>query len=144
MRVFLLASLLVSYACAMAADDLTPEQQRLRACNTQAKEKGLSARERSRFITDCLNGRKGERPLTPLQARNEVCTKEADSRHLEGAERRGFMSDCNKPDEVKQQTPQHVKVENCNRRAARRGLDGDERRKFVAACLDGSKVTVDG
>jgi hypothetical protein len=131
-------------ASALPADGLTPEQQRLRSCNTQAKEKGLSARERSRFITDCLNGRKGDRPLTPLQARNEACTKEADSRHLEGAERRGFMSDCNKPDQVKEQTPQHVKVKNCNRRAAKRGLDGDERRKFVAAYLDGSKVVVDG
>ena len=144
MRCAALAILCLYCAQALAADGLTPEQQHLRACNTQAKDKGLAARERSRFITDCLNGRKGQRPLTPLQARNEVCTKEADRRHLEGAARRGFMSDCNKPDQVKRETPQHVKVDNCNRRAARRGLDGDERRKFVAACLDGSKVTVDG
>jgi hypothetical protein len=144
MRRCVLAVLLLYCASALSAEGLTPEQQRLRSCNTQAKAKGLSARERSRFITDCLNGRKGKRPLTPLQARNEACTKEADGRHLEGAERRGFMSDCNKPDQVKQETPQHVKVENCNRRAAKRKLDGDERRKFVAACLDGSKVVVDG
>ena len=140
----LLPLLLLVWAPAPAADGLTADQQRLRACNTQAKHKGLDKTARSRFITDCLNGRKGERPLTPLQARNEACTKEADGRHLEGAERRGFMSDCNKPDQVKQETPQHVKVENCNRRAAKRKLDGDERRKFVAACLDGSKVVVDG
>jgi len=131
-------------ASALAADGLTPEQQRLRSCNTQAKAKGLASRERSRFITDCLNGRHGKRPLTPLQARNEACTREADSRHLDGAARRGFMSDCNKPDQVKQETPQQVKVDNCNRRAVKRGLNGDERREFVAACLDGSKVTVDG
>jgi len=55
--------------CPRRAD---PEQQRLRSCNTEAKAKGLSARERSRFITDCLNGRKSDRPLTPLQARNEA------------------------------------------------------------------------
>src|SRR3954464_9194179 len=144
MRRYLLAVLLLYCASALPAEGLTPEQQRLRSCNTQAKAKGLTARERSRFITDCLNGRRGERPLTPLPARNEACTKEADGRRLEGAERRGFMSDCNKPDQVKEETPHHVKVENCNRRAAKRGLDGDERRKFVAACLDGSKVVVDG
>jgi len=144
MRVVLLGLLLLSHECAMAADGLTPAQQRMRACNTQAKEKGLEARARSRFITDCLNGRHGKRPLTPLQARNEACTREADSRHLDGAARRGFMSDCNKPDQVKQETPQQVKVDNCNRRAVKRGLDGDERRKFVAACLDGSKVMLDG
>jgi len=140
MRVFLLASLLFSYACAMAADGLTPDQQRMRACNTQAKEKGLEARARSRFITDCLNGRKGERPLTPLQARNEACTRKADEQKLQGAARRGYMSDCTKPDRVKQETPQNVKVANCNRRADKRRLDGDDRRKFVAACLDGSSV----
>ena len=139
-----LAVLFIYCASALAADGLTPEQQRLRSCNTQAKAKGLSARERSRFITDCLNDRKGERPLTPLQARNEACTKEADSRHLEGAERRGFMSDCNKPERANEETPHHVKVENCNRRAQARGLAGEDRRKFVAACLDGSKVVVDG
>ena len=144
MRVVLLALWLLSHEGALAADGLTPAQQRMRACNTQAKEKGLEKRARSRFITDCLNGRKGERPPTPLQARNEACTKKADSRHLEGAARRGFMSDCNKPDRVKRETPQHVKVENCNRRADKRRLAGDDRRQYVDACLEGSKVTVDG
>jgi hypothetical protein len=144
MRYAALATVFFYCASALAADGLTPEQQRLRSCNTKAKEQGLSSRERSRFITDCMNGRKGKRPLTPLQARNEACTKEADSRRLEGAERRGFMSDCNKPDRVKQETPQHVKLENCNRRAVKRGLGGDEKTKFVAACLDGSGVAVDG
>ncbi|HZE60217.1 MAG TPA: PsiF family protein [Burkholderiales bacterium] len=139
-----MAVLLLYCASALPAEGLTPEQQRLRSCNTEAKAKGLSARERSRFITDCLNGRKGDRPLTPLQARNEACTREADNRHLEGAGRRGFMSDCNKPDQVKQETPDHVKVKNCDQRAVKRGLEGDERRKFVAACLDGSRVMVDG
>src|SRR5438309_139973 len=144
MRRLSLGLLLLYGASFHLAEWLADEQQRLRACNTQAKAKGLSARERSRFITDCLNDRKGERPLTPLQARNEACTKEADHRHLEGAERRGFMSDCNKPERANQETPHHVKVENCNRRAQARGLTGEDRRKFVAACLDGSSVVVDG
>src|SRR3954465_4665422 len=85
----------------LGADGLTADQQRLRACNTQAKHKGLEKTARSRFITDCLNGRKGARPLTPIQAKNQACTKEADSRKLEGAARRGFMSDCTKPERVK-------------------------------------------
>ena len=130
------AFLLLYCASALPADGLTPDQQHLRSCNSQAKAKGLSARERSRFITDCLNGREGSRPLTPLQARNEACTKDADRRHLDGAARRGFMSGCSKADRVKQETPYQVKVENCNRRATGRGLEGDDQRKFVAACLD--------
>lgn len=140
-----LAALLVACFGHVFADaGLTPAQQRMRACNTQAKQKGLEARERSRFITDCLNGRKGSRPLTPIQARNEACTREADERKLEGAERRGFMSDCTKPERVKQQTADRVKVRNCNRRAEARRLDGEEKKKFVAGCLDGSRVVIDG
>ncbi len=122
---------------ALAADGLTPAQQRMRACATQAKAKHLRGSAHSRFMTDCLNGRRGDRPPTPLQAKNESCTKVADQRRLEGAERRGFMSECTKPDAVKQETAERVRIENCNRRAEGRKLDGEERRKFVAGCLNG-------
>ena len=127
----------------LAADGLTPEQQHLRACNTQAKQQGLTKRERSRYITDCMNGRKGKRPLTPIQAKNEACTKEADSRKLEGAERRGFMGECTKPDQVKQETAHNTREKNCNRRADGRKLEGEDRRRFIDGCMDGGKV-VDG
>lgn len=140
----LLPLLLLVSAPAPAADGLTADQQRLRACNTQAKHKGLEKTARSRFITDCLNGRKGDRPLTPIQAKNQACTKEADSRKLEGAARRGFMSDCTKPERVKAETADAVKVRNCNRRAEARRLAGEDREKFVAGCLDGSRAVVDG
>ncbi|HYL90666.1 MAG TPA: PsiF family protein [Burkholderiales bacterium] len=138
MRVWPLLALLAFHGCAMAADGLTPAQQRMRACNTEAKHKHLRGTARSRFLTDCLNGRKGDRPLTPLQAKDEACTKEADARRLEGAERRGFMSECTKPDRVKAETAQRVRLQNCNRRADGRKLDGDERRKFVSGCLGGA------
>jgi hypothetical protein len=140
----LVAMLAFWSAFLLAADSLTPAQQRLRACNTQAKEKGLSGAARSHYITDCVSGRPNGRPLTPIQARNETCKKEADRRGLDGAERRGFMGNCTKPDRVKGETPQQVNVENCNRRAEARGLAGDDRKRFIAGCLDGSKVTVDG
>ena len=71
MRAWLLVALLSSCGCAIAADGLTPEQQRLRACNTEAKHRGLKAAERSRFITDCLNRRK-----------------------LDGEDRRKFVAGC--------------------------------------------------
>jgi len=128
---------------AQGADGLTPAQQRMRACNTEAKAKGLEARERSRFITDCLNGRKGKRPLKPIQAKNEACTKEADHRKLDGAARRGFMSECVKPDQIKQETAHSTRVQNCSRRADGRKLSGEDRRKFIDACVDGAAV-VDG
>ena len=135
----LLFVLLLWTAHSLADDGLTPDQQRMRACNTQAKEKPLSGAERSRFMSHCLNGRNGKAPTpTPRQAKNESCTKEADERRLEGAARRGYMSDCVRPDRVKQQTAESDKMKNCNRRAASRKLDAEERKKFVAGCLDGS------
>lgn len=140
MRAALLVALLFFHGSAMAADGLTPAQQRMRACNTEAKHKHLRGTAHSRFMTDCLNGRKGDRPLTPLQAKDEACTKEADARRLEGAERRGFMSECTKPDRVKAETAQHIRLQNCNRRADGRKLDGEDRRKFLSGCLDGSSV----
>jgi hypothetical protein len=140
----LLAAFLVWSSTALADDGLTPDQQRMRACNTQAKEKQLSGAERSRFMTHCLNGRNGAAPKpTAHQAKNESCTKQADGRALEGAARRGFMSDCVKPDREKQQTAERQKLKNCNHRADGRRLDGEDRKKFVAGCLDGSTV-VDG
>ena len=135
-----LAVLFFLTASAQCADGLTPAQQRMRTCNTEAKHQGLSGPQRSRFITDCLNGRKGKRPLTPIQAKNEECTKDADGRGLQGAARRGFMSECTKPDQVKRETAAHTKLQNCNRRADRRKLDGEDRRKFIDGCLDGSAV----
>jgi psiF repeat len=139
----LLALIALVAAPVLAADDLTPAQQRMRACNTQAKQKGLEARERSRFITDCLNGRKGRRPLTPIQAKNEACTKEADHRGLDGAARRGFMGECTKPDHIKEETADRTRLKNCTRRADGRKLEGEDRRKFIDGCLDGATV-VDG
>ena len=124
----------------LCAYGLTPAQQHMRTCNTQAKEKHLSGRERSRYITDCLNGRKADRPLTPIQAKNEACAREADHRRLDGAARRGFMSECVKPDRLKEQTAQDTKLQNCNHRADGRKLDGEERRKFIAGCLDGAAM----
>jgi hypothetical protein len=138
---WVLAALFLISAAARADDGLTPDQKRMKACHTQAKQKELKGAERSRFIAHCLNGHDGDAPkLTALQQKNETCTKRADIRRLEGAERRGFMSNCVKPERAKQDTAQHIKVGNCHRRAAERKLNGAEKEKFVAGCLDGSRV----
>jgi len=135
----IVAALFLFSACAAADDGLTPDQKRMRTCNTRAKEKQLKGPERSHFMTSCLEGRDGDGPrLTAHQRKNQTCTKRADNRGLEGAERRGFMSNCVKSDRAKEQTAQRDKVRNCNRRAAERRLDGEDKRKFVAGCLDES------
>src|SRR5438105_13091831 len=89
------AALFLFSAGAAADDGLTPDQKRMRACNTQAKEKSLKGPERSHFMTNCLEGRDGDGPgLTAQQRTNETCTKRADNRGLGGAARRGCMRQC--------------------------------------------------
>lgn len=82
-----------------AASELTPAQQRMKACNTQAKAKQLEGVERNRFMTTCLNGDGHARELTVRQPLHEQCNELA--RGLEGAERRGYMTQCEKGEAVK-------------------------------------------
>jgi hypothetical protein len=140
-----LAALFLFSACAAADDGLTPDQKRMKACNTQAKEKDIKGAERSRFMSHCLNGNDGEAPKpTAHQRKNETCTKRADNRSLEGAERRGFMSHCVKSERAKQQTTERDKRRDCQRRAAGRRLEGEEKKKFVTGCLDGGGAATGG
>jgi hypothetical protein len=118
-----------------AARDLTPAQQRMKSCNTQAQAKGLDGAERSRFITACLNGDGHARQQTPRERLHDECNERA--RGLEGAERRGFMTQCEKG-AVAAQTPAHEQEKNCARRADGRRLSGDDRRAYMKGCLDGT------
>ena len=133
-----------AFCCALAASafarDLTPDQQRMRACNTQAKQKQLEGPERNHFMTSCLNGNGGNgRRLTLKQRRHEECNAQAHG--MEGAARRGYMTECEKSDHAKQTTAEREKMKNCHRRAADRRIDGDEYRDYVKGCMNGSAAT---
>ena len=127
-------ALLVHAALAGAADDLKPHQQRMRACNTQADEKGLKAGERNHFMRACLKGAKsnGHR-LTPHQERSQACSQTAREKRLQGAERRGFMTECEKPP-VKQRMAESERMKDCESRAARRRLEADDRERYLKGC----------
>jgi len=131
----LVALALVVAASAAAARDLTPAQQRMKSCNTQAQAKGLDGAERNRFITACLNGDGHPRVQTPRQRLHDECNERA--RGLEGAERRGFMTQCEKG-AAAAQAPQRDQEKNCARRADSRRLGGDDRRAYMKGCLDGA------
>jgi hypothetical protein len=134
---FLLLGLLLLCGLAAARDGLTPQQERMRSCNTRATQKQLQGAERRHFLTDCLKGANGNgRRLTVQQRKNEDCNRQARERRLEGAERRGFMSECVKSAAARR-APDKEKQASCDRKAAGRRLDGEERRKYLAGCLDG-------
>ncbi|MGN6091038.1 MAG: PsiF family protein [Luteibacter jiangsuensis] len=73
-----------------AKKDLTPQQQRMSTCNSQAS--GKVGDERKAFMSSCL---KGEQPAkSSPQERMKSCNADASAKGLKGDERKSFMSSC--------------------------------------------------
>jgi hypothetical protein len=135
-----IAALLLVFQAARAfgAEDLKPHQQRMKACNTQADQKGVEAGERNHFMRSCLKGKNGNgHKLTAHQKRSEECTRQARAQGLHGSERRGFMSECEKPPAA-QEVADKPRMKACQRRAKERRLDAEETRKYIYGCQNGA------
>ena len=80
---------------ASAADDkkLTPQQEKMKACNSQAADK--KGDERRTFMSDCLKAGAPAAPITQ-QDKMKVCNTKAGDK--KGDERKTFMSECLKAD----------------------------------------------
>jgi len=95
LRVLCAMSLLATCASLAAQDapakkDLTPQQQRMSTCNTQAT--GKQGDDRKTFMSSCL---KGEQPAkTTQQQKMTSCNKDASAKSLKGDARKAFMSTC--------------------------------------------------
>ena len=74
----------------------TPQQQRMKDCNAEAKEKELKGDERKTFMKDCLAGRQAaaKDARTTQQEKMKSCNAEAKTKALKGDERKAFMSSC--------------------------------------------------
>lgn len=140
MRIALALLVLAAHnGLAWAADELKPQQQRMRACNTKADQKGLSAGERNHFMRACLKGANSNgHQLTPHQQRSQACTDEARAKRLQGAERRGFLSECEKPP-VKQRVEDDQRMKDCASRADGRRLVGEDRSRYLNGCRSAVK-----
>jgi len=100
LRVLAVASLLAFSASAMAAPqaaakkELTPQQQRMSTCNTQAT--GKKGDDRKTFMSSCLKGETAA-PAAAKQTQQQKmvsCNKDASAKSLKGDERKTFMSTC--------------------------------------------------
>lgn len=103
----LIASQLALAPLASAAEEktATPQQQRMRDCNKEAKSTGIKGDERKAFMKQCLSGKVNQPnqskpaapPPSPKQAQQEkmkACNADAKTKALKGDARKAFMSDC--------------------------------------------------
>lgn len=92
-KIALVVASLFSLAAASAAL-ATPQQEKMKACNAEAK--GKSGDERKAFMKECLSAKKEDvkSAKTPQQERMKTCNAEAKTKALSGDERKKFMSSC--------------------------------------------------
>ena len=76
------------------------QQEKMKTCNKEAKDKALKGDEREAFMKKCLSGKTSDAPATTpaapptQQEKMKFCNKEAKDKALKGDERKKFMSDC--------------------------------------------------
>lgn len=85
----------------------TAQQNKMKTCNAEAKEKALKGDERKSFMKDCLSAKKegatakteepaakAEDAKATQQDKMKSCNAEAKTKALKGDERKAFMKDC--------------------------------------------------
>jgi len=82
-------------ASAAADKQGASQQDKMKACNTLADNKGLKGDDRKNFMQDCLN-KPGNQPLNDMSQKDKlnVCKNLADRKNLKGEDRRSFLKDC--------------------------------------------------
>ena len=73
---------------------MTPQQEKMAACNKDAGAKNLKGDERKKFMSECLAADKPSAAQKAQQEKMTACNKEAGDKALKGDERKKFMSTC--------------------------------------------------
>ena len=91
-------------ADAKPAKTLTPQQQKMKDCNTEAKTKALKGADRKTFMKGCLSADGAPAAVEPAPAMTDkkaaqkekmkTCNADAKTKALKGDERKAFMKDC--------------------------------------------------
>ena len=95
-KTLLVTLALTSLGIATQAPAANSQQERMTACNAQAKSKTLSGAERKDFMQHCLAGEDASsaQGLNSQQQKMKTCSAEAKSKGLKGTDRKQFMSGC--------------------------------------------------
>jgi len=81
------------------AAQATDQQNKMGACNAQAKTKELKGDERKKFMSECLSAKPAAAASAPQegstqQNKMKTCNADAKTKDLKGDERKKFMSEC--------------------------------------------------
>lgn len=93
-----------------------PQQEKMKACNKEARVKSLKGDERKAFMKGCLS-KKADVPAGEVNA-------------MPAGKKAGVAS-------MGKKDAQQAKMKNCNKEAKDKALKGDERKKFMGECLKG-------
>ena len=90
----LVAALLVGGMLASPAFAQSSQQDKMKACNTQAA--GKKGDERKAFMQSCLSAGSGGTAAAhnSQQEKMKTCNADASKKHLKGDERKTFMKGC--------------------------------------------------
>jgi uncharacterized membrane protein len=72
----------------------TPQQEKMKTCNADAKTKDLKGDERKAFMKTCLSNKPEADAKTTQQEKMKSCNADAKVKALTGEERKTFMSTC--------------------------------------------------
>jgi len=84
------AILLACAALAFGAQ-ATPQQDKMKACNAEAKKDGKKGDERKAFMKECLSGGAA---AAPADAATAACEKSATDKKLHGAAAKSHVKKC--------------------------------------------------
>ncbi len=97
-RLVILSFFCTVVVLAPVAGHAAGQQNKMKACNAQADEKGLSGEgkgdERKAFMKECLSAKPAKGGKSAQQEKMKACNKEAGEKKLAGDERKKFMSSC--------------------------------------------------
>jgi hypothetical protein len=89
--------LTLTMGVAHAADEkATPQQNKMKTCNADAKAKDMKGDERKAFMKSCLSAKPAaaEGGATTQQNKMKTCNADAKTKDMKGDDRKKFMKEC--------------------------------------------------
>jgi uncharacterized protein HemX len=90
-----IVAMLMTVAAALAAPQAWagPQQDKMKACNAEAKDKNLAGDERKAHMKECLSAKPVDKKAAQ-QEKMKTCNADAKTKNLAGDERKKFMKEC--------------------------------------------------